>query len=479
MSQGQITVASATAAVFVDGRQKGSAVLVDTRHLVTAAHVLRRYDPDTLDKAPVSQVELEFPARTATGKAGRVTASRVDLGRANHVDVAVLDLGENPPGWLPAPVALWPAARMPPTVRVFGYPLTERRRAKRPLNGVWRTFTVAGPTAGGLVQLDWVGGGTFRGHSGGPVIDPDGHALAGILVHGSERGWFDRFLPVTLIARVWPELPRPWAFVGNDARSHARQRSRGWPRGVHGGDLFHGRAAALEAINSWFTAAEAPQLPLVVTGQPGAGKSAVLARAALAAEARQDRDGLFFHAQGATVQGFWAALCEFVGLAEQADVEALGKRLETREQPLLVAVDALDEAVSEEERTGITQLIKEVAGLPAVRMVVATRKLTAGDPYRWDRPLGRLGATDPAARNVVDLDDDRFFHQAELGVYAAALLARHGVAPAPSGLAWERYRADEALRPVGGTDRRPRRTQLSGRGAGSARPVRIRPFKGA
>ena len=44
-SGGQAAVARATAAVFVDGRRAGSAVLVGPQYLVTAAHVLRRQDP--------------------------------------------------------------------------------------------------------------------------------------------------------------------------------------------------------------------------------------------------------------------------------------------------------------------------------------------------------------------------------------------------------------------------------------------------
>ena len=96
---------------------------------------------------------------------------------------------------------------------MFGYPLAEG-----PLNGVWRQFTVAGPATAGTVQLDWSGDvGTFPGHSGGPVIDADGHALAGILVEGSEQGRFDRFLPVTLIAQVWP--PAAQALADDRARS--------------------------------------------------------------------------------------------------------------------------------------------------------------------------------------------------------------------------------------------------------------------
>ena len=146
MSVVQAAVVRATAAVFVDERRVGSAVLVDARYLVTAVHVLLDLDPGTLAKAPVDQVELEFPGWELGGQPGRVTASRLDLGAAGAgVDVAVLDLGEDRPDWLPVPVPVWPTARPPGRVQVFGYPLAER-----PLNGVWRQFAVAGSaTAGG------------------------------------------------------------------------------------------------------------------------------------------------------------------------------------------------------------------------------------------------------------------------------------------------------------------------------------------
>ena len=164
MTGGQAAVARATAAVFVAGRRAGSAVLVSPRYLVTAAHVLQRQDPDTLARVAAEQVELGFPDQGPDGQLGRAVAARIDLGPASRgADVAVLDLGEDRPGWLAPPVPVWPAARPPTRVQVFGYPLAEG-----PLNGVWRQFTVAGPAATGAVQLDWTGdGGTF------PVIAAD------------------------------------------------------------------------------------------------------------------------------------------------------------------------------------------------------------------------------------------------------------------------------------------------------------------
>ena len=279
-SGGQAAAVRATAAVFVAGSRTGSAVLVTPRYLLTAAHVLRRQDPGTLAVTAAAEVELEFPGlklrsgeREPDGQAGRVTATCVHLGPAGTgVDVAVLDLGEDLPDWLPRPVPVWPAARMPVSVEVFGYPLEERL-----LNGVWRQFAVAGPAAAGTVQLDWTrDSGTFRGQSGGPVIDGDGHALAGILIEGSDdRGRFDRFAPATLIWQLWPQLPRPWLFAGPDpgqARSHFTRQARGQRSTGQGGDLFRGRRAALAEVRRWLTAGQAPGRALVITGQPGGGK---------------------------------------------------------------------------------------------------------------------------------------------------------------------------------------------------------------
>ncbi len=383
MSGGQAAVARATAAVFVDGRRAGSAVLVGPRYLVTAAHVLQRQNPRTLAMVAVEQAELEFPGQGPGGQPGRTAAARVDLGPAScGADVAVLDLGEDRPGWLAAPVPVWPAARLPGRVQVFGYPLAEG-----PLNGVWRQFTVAGPATAGTVQLDWIGdAGTFPGHSGGPVIDASGHALAGILVEGAERGRFDRFVPVTLIARVWPRLPRPWLMAGaepGEVRSHFTRRSRGQRSAARGGDLFRGRAVALDRVREWLTAVQAPGQLLVVIGQPGAGKSAVLARAALSVEAGNGRPGLAFHARTATIGDFLTALANLTGIDTPASADELVTSLaDLPGQPSTpVILDALDETASHGDRRRITEALAELAVLPWLRVAVATRTMAVGSPF--------------------------------------------------------------------------------------------------
>ena len=443
-SGGQAAVARATAAVFVDGRRAGSAVLVSPRYLVTAAHVLQAQDPRTLATVAVEQVELEFPYQGPGGQPGRTAAARVDLGPAGAgVDMAVLDLGEDRPGWLPAPVLMWPAGRPPPRVQVFGYPLKERA-----LKGVWRQFTVAGPATAGTVQLDWLGdAGTFPGHSGGPVIDNDGHALAGILVEGAEQGRFDRFVPVTLIARVWPRLPRPWLVTGaepGEALGHFTRRARGQRSAARGGDLFRGRHAALERIREWLTADEPPGQPLVLTGQPGAGKSAALARAALSVEAGYGGPGLAFHARAATIGDFLTALADLTGIDTPASADELVTSLAglPGQSPVPVVLDALDEAASDRDRRQITEALAELAVLPWLRVAVATRTLAASNPFAPGRLLHSMGVATRDDHNLIDLDSDTYFDLDGLRQFAAALLSQDGMDhPGPPGAAWTQYRA--------------------------------------
>jgi WD40 repeat protein/V8-like Glu-specific endopeptidase len=444
VTSGQAAVARAAAAVFVSGRRAGSAVLVAPRYLITAAHVLQRLDPGTLAEVAVEQVELEFPAGGPGGQPGRTAAARVDLGPTGAgVDVAVLDLGEDRPGWLPAPVPVWPTARLPGRVQVFGYPLAEG-----PLNGVWRRFAVAGPATAGTVQLDWLGdAGTFPGHSGGPVIDAAGHALAGVLVEGAERGRFDRFVPVTLIARVWPGLPRPWLMTGADpgeARGHFTRRARGQRSAARGGDLFRGRTAALDRTRGWLTAVQAPGQPLVLTGQPGAGKSAVLARAALDVEAAHGGPGLAFHARGATIGDLLTALADLTGIDTPTSTGELVTSLAgpPGQSPILVVLDALDEAASGRDRRQITELLAELAVLPWLRVAVATRPLAVSNPLASGGVLRSLGVTTSDNYNLIDLDSDTYFDLEDLRQFAAALLAQDGMDhPGPPGAAWTQYRA--------------------------------------
>ena len=90
----------------------------------------------------------------------------------------------------------------------------------------------------------------------------------------------------------------------------------------------------------------------MVTGQPGAGKSAVVARAALILEQDRAGPGLAFHARGAVYDDLLAAVADLIGVEQARTCETLLDALEDTlpGEPVMILVDALDEAASGPER---------------------------------------------------------------------------------------------------------------------------------
>ena len=99
-----------------------------------------------------------------------------------------------------------------------------------------------------------------------------------------------------------------------------------------------------------------------------------------------------------------------------------------------MAVDALDEAQSDQDLAELRRALRELARLRWLRIAVATRPLAAGDIYAPGTHLYGLGVVrGDNSRNLVDLDANRFFAAEDLIAYADALLAQEGFAnPGPS-----------------------------------------------
>jgi V8-like Glu-specific endopeptidase len=453
-ARGQAAADLASVAVF--GAGPGSGVLVGERWLVTARHVLETTTGPTsggLEEVEIV-VEVKFP-HLGTGellptRALHPTgflAGRGGSDRGSPVDVALLELVDPVPQWLPPAMALWAPGREPDRVDVFGFPVDETE-----LVGWWRSFEVAGPVDGGTkVQLRWLEDvGTLPGHSGGPVLDAATGALAGILVEGAVRGRFDRYVPIRVAHSLWPQqLPRPWLVVGGEGRDHFERRALGQRSSRGEEDLFRGRGAALDKARRWMTDPLPPGAPLVITGQPGAGKSAVLARTALQElEVNGYGPGLAFHARGATHDELLDALGALAGAAKKPTrpevLDALDRPADRESSRWFVAVDALDEASS--DIVELARTLREVAELDSVRLVVATRRRAAIEITAAGVPPDGLGTLlaelAVAADNLIDLDSDDYFDPAGLVDYVGALLQRKG----PRGRAWQTYRVNASLR---------------------------------
>ncbi len=274
--------------------------------------------------------------------------------------------------------------------------------------------------------------------------------MAGVLVEGAEDGHFDRMVTLAAVRTVWDRLPRPWLFAGEKARTHFTQRAAGQRSPARGGDLFQGRQEALTVVRGWLCNEAGPGVPLVITAQPGAGKSAVLARAALAVERTGQSYGVAFHTRGATVADLVDAMSAACGLDTPSSWQELVADLTAQDthDVLAVAVDALDEAKSDQDLAELRQALRELARLEWLRIAVATRPLAARDVYGPGTLLNGLGVTrGENSRNLVNLDADIFFAADDLIAYADILLAQEGFPnPGPPGGAWESYRQNKDAR---------------------------------
>ena len=182
----------------------------------------------------------------------------------------------------------------------------------------------------------------------------------------------------------------------------------------------------------------------MITGQPGAGKSAVLARAAFSVEAEHGGPGLAFHARAATIGDFLTALADLTGIDTPTSVDELVTSLADLpgQSPVAVVLDALDEAASDRDRRRITEALAELAVLPWLRVAAATRTMAVGNPFAPGGLLTSLGVATRDDHNLIDLDSDTYFELEGLRQFAAALLAQDGMdRPGPPGAAWTQYRA--------------------------------------
>jgi WD40 repeat protein len=421
---------AASADVVVDGSRRGTAVLVGHGFLLTAGHVIG-------DDAPNREIRVRFPPSEE-----ELEVTVVDLS-AYSGDLAVLELvdrGVLHPQ-LPPPLDVWANDRLPAVVSAYGFPRVEKRS-----EGVWRSFSVSGSTSSGTHQLRWdEGAGSFVGQSGGPVVDARTGALVGILLAGSDSGRFTRFLAVPEIARVWPALPRPWCLDRGD-RALVTRVAHGRRSSAQGGDLFRGRARALRAVKDWL-AQDAAGSPLVITGQPGSGKSAVLGRAALEAERAGGR-GLVFLARQAAVLDLLEAIAAFLDLPTPTTVDYLVEEVQKLSpDDVTLMVDGVDEARTPADARQMAETLTELARLRFFRVAVATRPLAAGNRFQPDGLLHRLLAQDAGSPNLVDLDAHPYDDGPALVEFSAAMLAQEGAtSPAPAGAAWEGYRRDEGMR---------------------------------
>lgn len=394
-----IAVGTANAEQSSVPKPVGSGVLVSQHHVITALHNL-----DDLNDSRYRFLVCfpALPGRPCTDIRPEDVVQYPDL------DVAVITLGEELPA-LPNPLRPSHGTRIPNKADVFGFPL------KLGIHGMWCSLAAPHLLPSGRVQWSWAGRvGAQRGHSGGPVVHKKYPTLLGILVQGAGTLGFDTMVPVRRIAECWREFRLPWLYFGSQGQVDHKPAM----------GPFVGRLKALAKVRNWIEAPDSPSEVLAITGQPGAGKSAVLAEAAFTAERLLPGSGLVFDAHSATSAQLLEAVAELMDLSSQRPEDIVQEALDTeRDGPIVVMVDALDEAAKGHRRT-IAQTLVQLAQVSSFRVIVATRRLAVDTHLDPEGFLKMLGVKSPAAGNLIDLDTDAYFDGQALADYTRELLSQ-------------------------------------------------------
>ena len=452
--RGQPEVDSWVAALYLSaqgGSPVGSGVVIDERRVLTCAHVIMK------DGAALNEVWVAFPMADPPVAARCQVASVATPGDGSFdedQDVAILEMTD------PIPAGVTPAHLRCPTPKslvgtkwwALGFPPKQRR-------GSASEGDVGAALAAGWVRIDVTSAYPIEpGFSGAGLWSPEFDAVVGIVaVYDEHRNGqaltiyqAANYLPghglrelaeesratdsgeVALTAWGWTLAEDP------EGRRHWRPRARGVAIDSEKGYRFRGRTTALSAIKTWLDRDTPDRKTLVVTGNPGSGKSAVLGRIVttsdkdaaaqlppddMAVRATEGSVACAVHAKGLTALEIATkiAIAASAQLPERMEdfAPALGDALTGRAgRRFNILIDALDE--SPEPRTVIAKVILPIAETcqdVGAQVTVGSRRAD-GD--------GDLIAAFGGATNLVDLDTPQYFAEEDLAAYALATLQLAG-----------------------------------------------------
>jgi WD40 repeat protein len=222
---------------------------------------------------------------------------------------------------------------------------------------------------------------------------------------------------------------RSWHLAQAGGAEHFDLAARGLEVGESGW-YFAGRTRLLRALVDWLATAEHGMR--IVTGPPGAGKSAVMGRLATLSDreyrkraiaagvVRSEGDGtvppegivdVAIHAKGKTLDDCARALAHALGIAiskeVSLDIAGLVTAIGRIDRRVTIMVDALDEAAGGQGSVIASRLIVPLGRLARVRVMVGSRRSVDGAiiPQGEERHV-RLRAMFGADAIIDDLEDE-------------------------------------------------------------------------
>ena len=422
----------------------GSGYLVGSRRVLTVAH--------NVDYGRAHSDDEQFLVRTV---GGGLLVARVVLvcDEPTRVDLALLEIVEAQPDEYLPPVSFASVDRDSPAPVMdcwaVGFPRFGEAGPILPGGSRRETWHVRGDILpgtrrrAGLLSLQVesdppapLTGSAWEGMSGAVVFAADPHGgdrVVGVISthHRPEGGSVLTVVPITAItglataAQWWdqlgvsdpgvlPVLPQQFPSLADERRSrlaglgalkeHWDPHGRGVEQAVRPGWFFTGRRGALSQLVAWLTSTYDPEDNMrVITGGPGSGKSAVLARLVTMSDpayrarmpwplaADDPVAGLYsgaidvaVHAREAPAEEVVGALAAVAGVPGTDLGDLIGKLLD-RGKAFTVVVDALDEA---DDPHALALALRRLASETAdagFRLMVGTRPAarTVGSSRQW------------------------------------------------------------------------------------------------
>ncbi|WP_422773804.1 hypothetical protein ACN28C_13460 [Plantactinospora sp. WMMC1484] len=423
----------------------GSAVVVDTNLVLACEHVV------CLNGVLREDLWISFPRTPGVGYWDRRRVGQLlcDGRPEKNIDLVLLELVE------PVPRSVTPAR-----LRCLS--------GKDLVNRTWWAYGFPQHTEGGCAAYGTIRaeGGWGRVHvipesgtevtggfSGAALWSPDYEAVVGIVVEAAGQTGDGHALTLAHADGQLPDMKlsalaewrvedaddsalAAWGWTlstDDEAGRHWLPRARGVATSAEGGARFRGRTSALHRLVGWLDQPEPADRPLVVTGSPGVGKSAVLGRIVTTADpgiramltsddtavrATAGSVSCAVHAKGKTALEVAAEIARAAAVSIPAAavdlMPALRDRFVGRRQRFSLIVDALDEAATPQHaRSLVDEVLLPLARIPGVQVMVGTRR---SDDH------GDLLLEFGADAEVVDLDSPEYFAESDLADYAETTL---------------------------------------------------------